>query len=153
MTSSMRSYRIAVLLILLMLLLRATGVRIALAQAELLLFGGPSHDTFLGCLTCGKLDPDSVCNRFGAYGSRFSSMSIWNRYGQYGSKYSSESPRNKYASNPPVIVDREGNFYGYFTSNRYYPNRTRIEFFLIFLDNVDAVNEDLEQARDLFCGE
>jgi hypothetical protein len=129
-------------------------VQVAIAQTpELMLFGGENHKIFLGCLNCSKYDSSSVCNKYGNYGSRYNSESIWNRYGDYGSRYSSYSPWNKYASNPPVVVDREGNFYGYFTANRYEPKRTRIKFFLIFLDNVDEVNEDLEKAREYFCNE
>jgi hypothetical protein len=129
---------------------------VATAQAqtpELLLFGGRDHKTFLGCLNCSRFDLSSVCNRFGDHGSRFSLTSIWNRFGDYGSRLSSYSPWNRFASDPPVIVDSVGNFYGYFTSNRFYSGRTTIRFFLVFLDNVDEVYEDLERARDLFCSE
>jgi hypothetical protein len=144
-------HQIAIVALLVVLALAGTGVH---AQTpELLLFGGDDHKTFLGCLNCGRFDPGSVCNRFGDHGSRFSSESIWNRFGNYGSRFSSYSPWNRFASDPPVIVDRQGNFYGYFTSNRYHPKRTEIKFFLVFLDNVDQVNEDLERARDLFCNE
>ena len=52
-----------------------------------------------------------------------------------------------------VIVDADGGFYGYFTSNRIHPKRTEIKVFRLFIDNADEVNEDLERARDLFCGE
>ena len=119
----------------------------------LLLFGGRDHDVFLGCLNCSRLETVSVCNRFGEKGSRFSSKSIWNRLGDYGSRLSHLSPWNKLAPYPPVVVDRDGSFYGYFTANRVDPTRTQIKFFLTFLDNVDEVNNDLERARDLFCGD
>ena len=118
---------------------------------ELLLFGDRDHSTFLGCLTCNKYDSKSVCNKYGDSGSKYSSTSIWNHYGEYGSRYSSTSPWNPYASEPPVIVDHEGGFYGYFTAAKYHPKRTTIKFFLAFLDNADDVNEDLEKARDIFC--
>ena len=122
-------------------------------RTELLLFGDRNHKTFLGCLNCGQYDSASVCNRYGNHGSRFSSESIWNRFREYGSRFASYSPWNKYATNPPVIVDREGNFYGYFTSNRFHSKRTNSKFHLTFLDNVDEVNDDLERARDLFCAD
>jgi hypothetical protein len=122
-------------------------------DSALLLFGGEDHKRFLGCLNCGRLDTVSVCNRFGDHGSRFADESIWNRFGDFGSRFSSLSPWNKFASDPPVIVDKEGNFYGYFTSNRSNPKRTSIRFFRAFLDNVDMVNNDLPRARDLFCEE
>ena len=121
-------------------------------QPALLLFGDDDHKTFLGCLNCGRFETNSVCNRFGEYGSRFSEKSIWNRFGEFGSKVSDKSPWNKFATNPPVIVDGDGNSYGYFTSSRYHTSRTRNEFFLVFLDRPDDVNEDLQRASDLFCG-
>jgi len=148
---SRNSFRMVVLPVLVVLALAAT---IAQAQTpELLLFGGDDHKTFLGCLNCSPFDSRSICNRFGDYGSPFSSNSIWNRFGHYGSRFSSFSPWNRFASDPPVIVDRDGNFYGYFTANRYHLERTKIKFFAIFLDNVDELYEDLDRARDLFCNE
>jgi hypothetical protein len=144
----MSSYRIVIVASLIALVVAATVVP---AQTpELLLLGGDDHKTFLGCLNCGRFDPRSVCNRFGEYGSPFSSQSIWNRFGEYGSRFSPYSPWNRFASNPPVIVDRRGNFYGYFTSNRYHPRRTRIALLLILLDT-DETTEDVERARDLLC--
>jgi hypothetical protein len=64
-----------------------------------------------------------------------------------------EARWNKFGTAPPVVVDREGNFYGYFTANRNHPKRTTIRFFLVFLDNADEVTADLNEARDLFCEE
>lgn len=127
---------------------------VAAAQTPaLLLFGGKNHKVFLGCLNCGRFDSDSVCNRFGDYGSRFSDKSIWNRFGGYGSRFEDHSPWNKFATAPPAIVDSQGNFYGYFTANRYHDKRTTDRSFLAFLNNADKVNQDLEEARKLFCDE
>lgn len=67
------------------------------------LYGGKNHDVYLGCLNCNDYDVNS----------------IWNEYGTYGSEYSSYSPFNAYTLNPPVVVDKQGNFYGYFTINSY----------------------------------
>jgi hypothetical protein len=121
--------------------------------AGLLLFGGPngSSSVFVGCLSCSRFDSLSVCNRFGDFGSRFADKSIWNRFGDYGSRFSDTSPWNKFASFAPKIFDSAGNFYGYFTSNRFLTPRTTDAFFRSFLDNVDFVNEDLDAARDAFC--
>ena len=110
---------------------------------ELLLFGGQNHDKFLGCLNCSKYDSSSIWNKYGNYGSEYSSYSIWNRYGTYGSEYSSESPWNKYTSDSPVIVDRAGNFYGYFTSNKYHSQRTTIKWVLDIIDNFDEFIDSL----------
>lgn len=87
-------------------------------QAEdVLLFGGENNKQFLGCVNCSEYDAASINNEFGRYGSRYSATSIWNEYGVYGSRYSQSSPMNPYASNPPVVVDRSGRFYGYLTNN------------------------------------
>lgn len=105
-----------------------------LSQAQdLLLFGGRDNKTFLGSLT-SKYDQDSILNKYGDYGSKYSTNSIWNEYGDFGSKYSDYCPWNSYANNPPIIVDEEGNFYGYFTVNKYKTNRTRVKWILEFLD-------------------
>ena len=108
------------LLLLLLLSVGFTGS----AKADLLLYGGDNHDTFLGCFDCSEYGSDSICNEYGTYGSEYSSNSIWNEYGTYGSEYSSSSPWNEYSSsnNVPVLVDRSGNFYGYFTINCYRGN-------------------------------
>ena len=119
----------------------------------LLLFGGDNNRTFLGCLNCGKHDVDSVCNKFGQHGSRFAVDSIWNKFGLYGSKFAIHSPWNKFSISGPVIVDRDGGFYGVFSANQHVVNRTKIRAFLFLLDRPELVNTDPDVARDLFCGE
>jgi len=89
----------------------------AFAGGDLLLYGGSDRTVFLGCFTCGKFDEASIGNKFSTYGNRFSSESIFNRFGSYGSKFSDESICNPRASYPPVVVDEDGNFYGYLTIN------------------------------------
>jgi len=103
---------------------------------KLMLFGGENHQTYLGCLTCGRYSTESIFNEYGPYGSKYSSTSIWNKYGLFGSPYSQYSPWNPYASDPPVIVDDQGNFYGRFTVNRFHPQRTTIPEIRRFLDLV-----------------
>ena len=82
----------------------------------LMIFGGEDHDVYLGKLNASKYEAESIWNEYGSYGSSYSSTSIWNEYSSYGSDYSSYSPFNEYATYPPVIVDAQGNFYGYFTA-------------------------------------
>jgi hypothetical protein len=79
---------------------------------------GP-FDTYLGCL-CDESDPDSVISPVGAYGSqsKFSTNSIWNRYGTFGSDYSSQSACNRYAFDPPVVVNN-GQIVGRLTRNQF----------------------------------
>jgi len=105
----------------------------------LLLYGGEDHDVYLGCLNCSSTDSNSVWNEIGQYGSSVSSTSIWNTVGQYGSSVSSLSPWNSISSEAPAIVDRNGGFYGYFSSNTVLINRTRIDWLVWILDNHDYV--------------
>jgi len=119
------------------------------ANPTLLLFGGKDHDVFLGCLNCSRTDPTSVWNAYGKYGSEYQSNSIWNRYGTYGSVYNQNSPWNTYSSQGPVIVDPEGNSYGYFTRNKYH-QQTRIDWVVWILDHYDEVIEHLDEVRENF---
>lgn len=93
---------------------------IATAPAKLMLFGGLNHRTYLGCLNCSNYSSDSIANEFGTHGSSYSSDSIKNHYSQYGSAYSTYSACSPYATDPPVIVDSNGNYYGRLTLNEYH---------------------------------
>jgi hypothetical protein len=122
------------------------------AKAELLIFGGNEHDIFLGCLDCGKYDSDSICNEYGK-GSEYNGQSIFNEYGSYGSEYSSSSPWNEYSSSDsvPVLVDREGKFYGYFTINQYRSNAVGFADKLAKMHK--TANGDLKVVRNMLCGD
>jgi hypothetical protein len=98
--------------------------------------------TYLGCLTCTKYDANSVWNEYGTYGSKYQSLSIWNRYGVYGSEYNPQSPWNKYSTYPPVLIDMNGRFVGYFTTNTYLQGRTRNKFALWVLDNYEYIMDN-----------
>lgn len=93
----------------------------AQSSSKLMIFGGMDHKTYLGCLNCSEYASDSVLNQYGTNGSPYSSNSIWNPYSEFGSAYSNYSACNSYASDPPVIVDHNGSFYGRLTLNRYHP--------------------------------
>ncbi len=86
-----------------------------------MIFGGVDHKTYLGCLNCSKYESDSVFNEYGTHGSRYSGESIWNRYSEFGSRYSYYAACNPYATDPPVIVDQNGEFRGRLTLNKYHP--------------------------------
>jgi hypothetical protein len=88
---------------------------------KMMIFGGPDHQTYLGCLNCSEYAADSVYNQYGEHGSPYSSMSIWNHYGDFGTPYSTNSACNPYSADPPVIVDQGGNYYGRVTVNQYAP--------------------------------
>jgi len=108
------------------------------ASTKRMLFGGHNNNTYLGCINCNKYSTDSVLNAYGNYGSPYSPTSIFNTYSEYGSSYSNYSPCNRYASNPPVIVDSNGNFYGYLTINQFLPYATRNQSILAWLTGVCA---------------
>ena len=111
--------------------------------SDMLLFS--SDNEFYGCLDCSKYDDDSICNRYGDYGSRYSKKSIWNRYG-IGSRYDDNSPFNKYGLGLQV-VDRDGNFYGNFSMSYNADSNTRNS-----LNNLwDSTDGDYTEMRDLFC--
>ncbi len=119
---------------------------------ELLLFGGSGHDVFLGCLNCGEYASESICNEYGTYGSEYSVNSIFNEYSMYGNTYSLSSPWNTYSTSDavPVVVDRDGNFYGYFTINTYRHNA--VEFADTLGRLFDSANGNLKIVRKGLCG-
>ena len=107
------------------------------------LYGGKDHDIYLGCLNCNKTDESSVWNQYGSYGSKYSNTCIWNKYSLYGGEYSDNSPFNQYANYPPVIVDKDGNFYGYFTLNKYHDKRATSNLALTIYKFYDLIPEDV----------
>lgn len=116
----------------------------AVKAADLLLFVDKGSDhVFLGCFSCDQYDRSSIWNTYGEYGSQYSQKSIWNEYGDFGSEYSDYSPWNKYSSKlPPVLVDRTGKFYGYFTCNRYKDKRVSAKLMDFLCDNLEKIRED-----------
>ena len=114
----------------------------------LMIYGGKEHNEYLVKINASKYDSESIWNQYGKYGSRYNSKSIWNQYGTYGSKYNNNSPFNDYASNPPILVDRNGNFYGYFTSNKYKSQRANLKLIDIICDNHEAISEDVSGWYD-----
>lgn len=98
----------------------------------LLIYGGSNHDVFLGALNTSKYDTES----------------IWNPYGNYGSAYSNLSPFNLYANDPPVIVDYDGNFYGYFIVNKYASKRANFQLANIIYEYYQEIREDVGRWYD-----
>lgn len=86
---------------------------------KLMVFGGQGHQVFLGCMSCSQYDAESIFNQYGSHGSRYSAQSVLNPYSEFGSLYSATSACNPYASDPPVIVDGNGTYYGRLTVNPY----------------------------------
>lgn len=119
---------------------------ITVSGQSLLIFGGDNHDVYLGCLNCDKYESTSIWNKYGDHGSKYNSDCIWNKYGDYSGKYSDNSPFNKYASHPPVLVDADGNFYGYFTADKYFSKRTTNKLALLIIENWEVIAEDIGEA-------
>lgn len=115
----------------------------ALAQKTLYIYGGEGRDIFLGCLNCDNHNSKSIWNEHGAYGSRYNAKSIWNEYGNYGSDYSNYSPFNQYANYPPVVVDKDGVFCGYFTVNEGKLKRADFKLLQIIYKNYDMIRDDV----------
>lgn len=85
-------------------------------DCELLVFGGTSHETFLGCL-CDEHHPDSVFNMLGEHGSHLSPTSMRNKFGAYGSNHDDTSACNAAATRPPLVVASDGKSLGMLTLN------------------------------------
>jgi hypothetical protein len=124
----------------------------AQSTKALLLFGVHDHKTFLGCLNCVDTSTVSLCNGFGEFGSEFRSNSIWNEFGHFGNEFSGESPWNEFANEAPIIVDKDGNSYGYFSANEQHHDRTRIDWIVAILD-VYRETSNLEKTRKAMCGD
>ena len=115
-----------------------------LASAEILLF--TLNNDYRGCLDCSRFDSNSICNRFGTYGSRFNSDSIWNRFGA-GNRFDAESLWSRYGTGLKM-VDQDGNFYGYLSIGLNGERTYRDLFRQLYEDH----NGDLSQIRDAYCG-
>ena len=125
----------------------------AVKGQELLLYGGDKHDEFLGCLKCNDFSSQSVCNGFSKYGNDFGS-NMWNQFSSpYGNDFSSSSPWNEFSTSKsvPVLVDRQGKFYGYFTINE---SRSDAVNFSSFLNRLFKQHKgNLDKVREKLCAE
>lgn len=99
---------------------------VSTSSVKLVAYGGPSHDVFVGCLTCATSDRDSVFNAGGAFGNRFGPQSLLNPNGVFGSSTSDLSACNPSAVQVPVVFDEVGNSLGNLTLNDS-RNQTRVE--------------------------
>lgn len=122
----------------------------AQSSKTIFLYAGKHHKTFLGCLNCSETSEQSICNEDGRYGWDLQPQSIWNNSGEFGSDLSPSSPWNDLGQHPPVILDTNGNSYGYFTTNSLYPDRTQIPWVLSALNSYAKTN-DRARAHKLLC--
>jgi len=86
---------------------------------KIMIFGGSGHDTYLGCLDCPASARDSIFNEQGDYGRCAGGDNLFCR-GDFA-KFSPTGGFNKFsacasgASDPPVIEDQQGTYYGRFS--------------------------------------
>jgi hypothetical protein len=153
MQAALKINSVTILTLVLVLLgaLHCAAVANAQAAKALLLFGGEGHKTFLGCLNCVSTSSGSVCNQFSDFGNKFNSDSIWNQFGDFGNQFSSDSPWNQFSSDGPVIVDKDGHSYGYFTINEFH-DQTRIPWLLKILHFYKQTG-NLDNTREMMCGD
>jgi hypothetical protein len=137
---NLRNLRNIILIILISLLLNCVC-----SGQTLNLYGGDGHDIYLGCLNCNRFESSSIWNEYGNYGSPYSSNSIWNEFGTYGSPFSSYSPWNSYSSSAPILVDNNGDFYGYFTINEYVSHRAEFELALTMYKYYAFIRKDISK--------
>lgn len=112
------------------------------------LYGGKNNDVYLGCLNCNNYNADSIWNEYGTYGNSYNSNSIWNEYGTYGNEYNAYSPWNSYATDPPVVIDKSGNFYGYFTTNSYKAKRANFSLALTIYKYHKEISKNVGEWYD-----
>jgi hypothetical protein len=92
-----------------------------------------SDEAFLGIISKGKFEQDSIVNTFGDHGSEFSAVSITNKFSPYGSQFSNLSALNPSASLPPKIFDGE-TFIAYLTTNNLLTPRVDMQKLLAWLN-------------------
>jgi hypothetical protein len=85
-------------------------------EDDLVVFGGATHEVFLGCL-CDGQRPDSVFNLSGEHGSDVSPASIRNKFSPYGSNHDDTSACDAKATHPPVVLTSQGKSLGLLTIN------------------------------------
>lgn len=87
----------------------------------------------LGKITSNKFDKESITNKYGPFGSRYSQTSIFNPYSKYGSKYGPLSINNPMTNTPPEIVVN-GRVVAKVSANPRISNRISPEDFLMTLE-------------------
>ncbi len=121
-------------------------INVASAQQyhKIMLFGGRAHNIYLGCLNCDKSAPDSIFNEFGPYGHCPGPFSdnIYCRgsFKEFGSTglFHDQSACGDNPTDPPVIVDEQGSYYGRFSLGGAFGHRDSICSLLSRFYNSDS---------------
>lgn len=92
------------------------------ARPVVSIFGGSDHKTFLGCLTCEPSDANSILNSGGDFGHcgglAFDNLychTLLSAFGSTGLVAEATSACGPGSTNPPVLVDPDGRYYGRFS--------------------------------------
>lgn len=70
-----------------------------------------------------------------------------NPYSDYGSRYSAYSICNPYASDPPIVTDGEGGYYGRLTLNKYASDAITNSTIVAWLTGVCLSREEARRSR------
>jgi hypothetical protein len=83
----------------------------ATIQQQFLIYAGPLHRDYLGCLNCDQFDPNSVWDGYSAmgWGNAFAEASHFANYRAAHGRYSA---CDAFAADPPILIDRSLNHYG-----------------------------------------
>ena len=129
-------------------------ISVSASAQKVFILGGENRDFYLGCITCTQFHDESIWNKNGIYGTPNNDISIWSEFSDYGNEFSNYSPWNEFAAKPPALYDDEGNFYGYFTRNVYYRDRTKEKFFVYVLENFRWIMKNFDDfVKGLYLGE
>jgi hypothetical protein len=99
---------------------KSTSISTFKGIKKVMILGGEGRRDYLGCLNCDLTSYDSIFNELGPYGPgsgyEFTADTLYSRgfmkkYGNTGFQ-SNLSACNWQATNPPVIVDEGGGYYG-----------------------------------------
>lgn len=83
----------------------------ATIQQQYLIYAGPLHRDYIGCLNCDQFDTNSVWDGYGAlgWGNAFSDAS---HFAAYRAPHGRYSACDAFAADPPILIDRSLNHYG-----------------------------------------
>jgi hypothetical protein len=82
--------------------------------------------TFLGVVDNNAYNSDSICNKYGVYGSSYG-IGIFNKYGLYSSEYSTTGAYSETAQRPPLLI-KDGQVVALVTKNPKFKSRIDPDF-------------------------
>jgi len=101
----------AALALLLLALSPAAWGQTATIQQQFLIYAGPLHRDYLGCLNCDQFDPNSVWDAYAALGWTNAYLDA-SHFAAYRTRHGRYSSCDKFAADPPILIDRSLNRYG-----------------------------------------